>query len=110
MEQETVEGANIDKFLSLVSESETDTIVELKERIGYRVILFDKLHGLNETAIEWLVNWMEANKYSIDSDLREAVNTASAMEYFQNKKMYEKGAEDFVKKVNDLSKPSSNEK
>ena len=68
-----------------------------------------KTRESEKTAVEWLIDWMKANKYSIGSDLLEAAHTAKAMEYFQNKKMYERGAEDFVKKVNQLSKSSSNE-
>ena len=82
-------------------EEDDQTLAEIKERM--------KTRELEKTAVEWLIDWMKANQYSIGSDLLEAAHTAKAMEYFQNKKMYERGAEDFVKKVNQLSKPSSNE-
>lgn len=68
-----------------------------------------KRNKMEKTAVEWLIDWMKSNQYFIGNDLLEAAHTAKAMEYFQNKKMYERGAEDFVKKVNQLSKPSSNE-
>jgi hypothetical protein len=82
-------------------EEDDQTLAEIKERM--------KTRELEKTAVEWLIDWMKANQYFIGNDLLEAVHTAKAMEYFQNKKMYERGAEDFVKKVNQLSKPSSNE-
>ena len=92
-----------------VSETIFDKVKEISLSKVKKLIGEVDMEEWEKTAVEWLIDWMKANQYFIGNDLLEAVHTAKAMEYFQNKKMYERGAEDFVKKVNQLSKPSSNE-
>jgi len=40
-----------------------------------------------QTAVEWLLNWMENNQYFIGNDLLKAIEQAKEMEKEQNQRL-----------------------
>jgi uncharacterized protein (DUF2342 family) len=90
---------NNEEFETQVPKDDSHTLSEISEWIKIREVLGDS----EQTAVEWLVDWMNTNQSCIEKDLLEAVHTARVMEYFQLKKMYRKGSEDFINKVQKLS-------
>lgn len=90
---------NKEEFETQVPKDDSHTLSEISEWIKIREVLGDS----EQTAVEWLVDWMNTNQSCVEEDLLEAVHTARVMEYFQLKKMYRKGSEDFINKVQKLS-------
>jgi len=60
-----------------------------------------------QTAVEWLVDWMEKSEYYFDSHLLEVVKIAKAMEKKQIEIAYINGGLQHIQSISNDSPPSS---